>query len=373
MTREPYSLLFADDVPLHFNRFRENVIKKLEAEGLQFEPVDYSPGYEGTEGPGERSVRDRLRDRPQGYDLVISDLNFEERGGSRKEGFEILRRVKEHCPWTEVVLYTAYGQYVAAQEAVEVVQELQLHQGTWIEVDPRERDYGWAKIREALKILVKLVDRNRELRRLEEKAAGVPAPFDVTIHYEDEGFDVAEQCVEEPIQVEITKKGEPASTTTLELRKKQSRVWQFLARPENQRRFHSIAKIQRSLNDELRRIEYRALSWPEARAILQKIGVYCDDSVFRRCQYRRTGYLAPPGTEGAICKREYDLCVRSLCRPLGEIDEKQRLDLPSNVTYLIRDLRRKLDEHVEGWGEQLLVSSAGKGYALAADVTWQAR
>jgi two-component system response regulator PilR (NtrC family) len=50
------------------------------------------------------------------YDVVIADLRLS--GVHGAEGLEVVKYVREHCPWARTILLTAYGSPAVEQEAL---------------------------------------------------------------------------------------------------------------------------------------------------------------------------------------------------------------------------------------------------------------
>ncbi|MGE0787548.1 MAG: sigma-54-dependent transcriptional regulator [Sandaracinaceae bacterium] len=72
-----------------------------------------SAGYDVSDAAdGDEACERALAD---GYDLVLTDLKM-----SGKDGIEVLRRIKQEAPLTEVIVMTAYGTIESAVEAMRI-------------------------------------------------------------------------------------------------------------------------------------------------------------------------------------------------------------------------------------------------------------
>jgi two-component system response regulator PilR (NtrC family) len=74
-------------------------------------------GYEVVEAPGMRPAIEALRQSPQPFPLVLTDLSMPDLPGC-EAGMQVLRVAKERSPATEVIIMTAHGDREIALEAM---------------------------------------------------------------------------------------------------------------------------------------------------------------------------------------------------------------------------------------------------------------
>lgn len=388
---ETYSVLFCDDFATQFEDFKILVQERLESEeGIRLEPLHYAPCYErmpGLErvyGAGVKSVKELIEDEGNRYDIVVCDLNFQEAGfGGPRDGFKILRYIKERSPDTEVMLFTAYGRTVFGSEAAEFARDVDLKKGAWVEFDIKAPDRGWGPVRTTLKGMLNLVDQRREMQRLMRDEDLLPALYHVVLRYRSgEEIDPQTQFVEGPLQVEVTPKSLPLTppsqggegggpSIAFELTKNQSRLFQFLARERNLRRVHSAQLLLRRLNEANAPVVYKPFPESAKRALVEMLGVGCMAAGIapQECDFAGRG-LALPGRMGYDCARRLGVCVREAFeRKVTRPDPQAELS-PASFTGCVREIRehiRRLNRHYEN----LLVNRRGYGYGLAATVEWR--
>ncbi|MCS6859985.1 MAG: hypothetical protein NZT92_06675 [Abditibacteriales bacterium] len=411
MAMETYSVLFCDDFATQFEDFKILVQERLESEeGIRLEPLHYAPCYErmpGLErvyGAGVKSVKELVGEEGNRYDIVVCDLNFQEAGfGGPRDGFKILRYIKERSPDTEVMLFTAYGRMVFGSEAAEFARDVDLKKGAWVEFDIKAPDRGWGPVRTTLKGMLNLVDQRREMQRLMRDEDLLPALYHVVLRYRgDEDIDPQTQFVEGPLQVEVTPRFPPlpsqkgtfppsapsqgeafppspplqggeggGPSIAFELTKNQSRLFQFLARERNLRRVHSAQLLLRRLNEANAQVVYKPFPESAKRALVEMLGVGCIAAGIapQECDFAGRG-LALPGRMGYDCARRLGVCVREAFeRKITRPDPQAELS-PASFTGCVREIRehiRRLNRHYEN----LLVNRRGYGYGLAATVEWR--
>ncbi len=84
------------------------------------------------------------------FDVVISDLNFEQVGGGSKDGLWILREAKQRWPECEIVLLTAYCGSLGVDEGLELSQ-MGLHPGNLFrKTSSDDPALLWERLRERL-------------------------------------------------------------------------------------------------------------------------------------------------------------------------------------------------------------------------------
>ena len=388
---ETYSVLFCDDFSTQYEDFKILVQERLESEeGIRLEPLHYAPCYErmpGLErvyGAGVKSVKELVGDEGIRYDIVVCDLNFQEAGfGGPRDGFKILRYIKERSPDTEVMLFTAYGRTVFGSEAAEFAHDVDLKKGAWVEFDIKAPDRGWGPVRTTLKGMLNLVDQRREMQRLMQDEDLLPALYHVVLRYRSgEDVDLQTQFAEGPLQVEVTPKSPPLTppsqggegggpSIAFELTKNQSRLFQFLARERNLRRVHSSQLLLRRLNEANSQVIYKPFPESAKRALVEMLGVGCIAAGIapQECDFAGRG-LALPGRMGYDCARRLGVCVREAFeRKITRPDPQAELS-PASFTGCVREIRehiRRLNRNYEN----LLVNRRGYGYGLAATVEWR--
>jgi hypothetical protein len=376
---ETYSVLFCDDFATQFEDFKALVQERLESEeGIRLEPLHYAPCYERMPGlervysAGVKSVKELIGDESFRYDIVVCDLNFQEAGfGGARDGFKILRYIKERSPETEVMLFTAYGRMVLGGEAADFARDVDLKKGAWVEFDIKAPDRGWGPVRTTLKGMLNLVDQRREMQRLMQDEDLLPALFHVVLRYRgDEDLDPQTQFADSVLQVEVTAP-EGGAPIAFELTKNQSHLLQFLARERNLRRVHSAQLLLRRLNEANSQVVYRPFPDAAKRALVEMLGVGCLAAGIspQECDFAGRG-LALPGRMGYDCARRLGVCVREAFeRKIARPDPQAELS-PASFTGCVREIRehiRRLNRNFDN----LLVNRRGYGYGLAATVEWK--
>jgi hypothetical protein len=376
---ETYSVLFCDDFATQFEDFKILVQERLASEeDVQLEPLHFAPCYErmpGLErvyGQSVKSVKELVGDGGNRYDIVVCDLNFQEAGfGGARDGFKILRYIKERSPDTEAMLFTAYGRTVFGSEAADFAHDVDLKKGAWVEFDIKAPDRGWGPVRTTLKVVLNLVDQRREMQRLMRDEDLLPALFHVVLRYRgDEDLDPQTQFAADPLLVEVTPT-DGGAPIAFELTKNQNRLFQFLSRERNLRRVHSAQLLLRRLNEANAQVVYRPFPDAAKRAMVEMLGVGCLAAGIapQDCEFAGRG-LALPGRMGYDCARKLGVCVREAFeRKITRPDPQAELS-PTSFTGCVREIR----EHVRRLNrnyETLLVNRRGYGYGLAATVEWR--
>lgn len=147
-------VLYCDDRRSERQSFLRLVGRGL-AEQIECEVASSHGGVQGRIEGGER------------FDILITDLNFDQIGGGTKEGLQILRDGRKAWPEVEVVIFTAYPDSLLPEEVLEA-SEHGLTAETWVRKISDDPADSWGRLREVVATLVRAVEERRGRARRDD-------------------------------------------------------------------------------------------------------------------------------------------------------------------------------------------------------------
>lgn len=149
-----YRLFFCDDL-----RGEENIIEAALAD-LDFE-IEFSADSDLATSLADACAR--IAGRNFNYDLVVTDMRFENERNGKQGGFEVLRRVKKQHGDVDVIIMTGYAAENSMADLLTVADIYHLSENTLVRKEGTHRDTG-RRLAEAIRGLLPSIKAKKQAK-----------------------------------------------------------------------------------------------------------------------------------------------------------------------------------------------------------------